>query len=281
MCDEGARSALRPDPDRPPRSASGIEKEGGRPTGLTVAIDGPAGSGKSTVGAILAARLGYLYFDTGVMYRAVTWAALDRGTPIADEPAVTRLAESLLIEVTLPTLDDGRQYTVLADGQDVTWEIRGPEVNRFVSAVSAYQGVRAALTRQQRRIGAHGHVVMVGRDISTVVFPGAPVKIFLDATPEERARRRHLEQKERGTPSDYQSVLEDLRRRDRIDSSREAAPLRVAEDAVVIDSTQMSVDEVVARAEALIRAAFEGQPQVDGQEGAAYGRGPTSLQPKD
>ncbi|MEA3339706.1 MAG: (d)CMP kinase, partial [Chloroflexota bacterium] len=120
----------------------------------TIAIDGPASSGKSTVGELLARRLGYLYFDTGVMYRAVTWAALDRGIPIADEPAVTALAQQLAIKVTPPTLDDGRQYTVLADGADITWAIRAPEVNGNVSAVSAYAGVREAMVRQQRQVAA-------------------------------------------------------------------------------------------------------------------------------
>lgn len=223
---------------------------------ITITIDGPAASGKSTVGDALAGRLGYLYFDTGVMYRAVTWVALERGIPIEDEAAVTRLAEELLIEVTRPTADDGRQYTVLADGQDITWDIRSAEVNRNVSPVSAYTGVRAALTSQQRRIGRVGGVVMVGRDIGTVVLPSAEIKIYLDASPEERARRRHLENLGLGQPSDYQHVLAELKRRDRIDSTREASPLRAAKDAVRIDSTDMTIDEVVARAEALARAAI-------------------------
>ena len=221
--------------------------------GITIAIDGPAASGKSTVGGLLAERLGYLYFDTGVMYRAVTWAALDRGVSIEEEPAVTRLAETLCIEVTAPTVSDERQYTILADGVDVTWEIRSPKVNRYVSPVSAYKGVRVALTEQQRRIGEPGRVVMVGRDIGTVVLPQAQVKIYLDATVEERARRRHCERLERGHPSRHEDALEDLRHRDRIDSSRETAPLRAAPDAIVIDSTEMTVGEVVAWIEAAVR----------------------------
>jgi len=188
------------------------------------------------------------------MYRAVTWAALVRHIPIEDEAAVTELAESLLIEVTRPTVQDGRQYTVCADGEDITWQIREPEVNRYVSPVSAYRGVRLALTRQQRRIGAAGGVVMVGRDIGSVVLPEAEVKIYLDATLEERARRRYLEALQRGTPRDYAEVLEDLKCRDHIDSTREQAPLCVAEGAVVIDSTAMTVEEVVARIEALVLA---------------------------
>lgn len=250
-------------------------------TEITVAIDGPAGSGKSTVGAIIAARLGYLYFDTGVMYRAVTWAALDRGIRIEDEAAVTHLAESLLIEVGLPTADDGRQYTVLADREDITWGIREAEVNRFVSVVSAYKGVRAALTSQQRRIGAGGAVVMVGRDIGTVVFPGAQVKVYLDASLEERARRRHLEQRQRGLPSDLASVLEDLSRRDQIDSSRKQAPLAVAVDAVVVDSTDMSVEQVVARVEVLVRMACDRRAQANSSAETAHGNGPRNPQPRD
>jgi cytidylate kinase len=216
-------------------------------------LDGPAASGKSTVGAALAAELGYLYFDTGVMYRAITWAALARGIAIADEAGVKRLAETVRIEVTPPTVDDGRQYTVLADGHDITWAIREAEVNRWVSPVSAYQGVRAALTRQQRAIGARGGVVMVGRDIGTVVLPEAEVKVYLDATLEERAHRRYVEAQGRGLPGSYAEVLEELRRRDVIDSSREAAPLRVPEGALVVDSTTLSVAEVVARILARVR----------------------------
>ncbi|MBM3190046.1 MAG: (d)CMP kinase [Chloroflexi bacterium] len=230
---------------------------------ITVAIDGPAASGKSTVAGILAERLGFLYFDTGVMYRAVTWVALDRGIPIEDEAAITRLAESLHIDVTPPTASDGRQYTVYADDTDVTWHIREPEVDRFVSPVSAYKGVRVALTEQQRRIGSHGRVIMVGRDIGTVVLPEAEVKVYLDATVEERARRRHRENLARGQASVYKDILRDLRRRDRIDSTRAEAPLRAAEDAHVVDSTEMSIGEVVAVIEALVIEALIAQARED------------------
>ncbi|MBN1642366.1 MAG: (d)CMP kinase [Anaerolineae bacterium] len=231
------------------------------PLPSTIAIDGPAASGKSTIGALLAERLGYVYFDTGVMYRAVTWAALQRGIPIEEEDAVTALSERLLIEVTRPTVDDGRQYTVLADGEDVTWDLRRPEVNQHVSPVSAYPGVRRALLAQQRRIGEDGSVVMVGRDIGTVVLPDADLKVYLDATVDERAWRRYVEvyarrtarQPERDAVSgdEYASIREGLARRDRIDSSREVAPLRAAKDAVVIDTTDMPVAEVLARVLAL------------------------------
>ncbi|MCD6520594.1 MAG: (d)CMP kinase [Anaerolineae bacterium] len=224
---------------------------------ITVAIDGPAASGKSTVAGILAERLGYLYFDTGVMYRAVTWAALARGIPIEDERAITRLAEELRIEVLPPTVDDGRQYTVLADGQDITWKIREAQVNRYVSPVSAYKGVRRALTLQQRRIGAPGGVIMVGRDIGTVVLPEAQVKIYLDASLEERTRRRYLEYRQRGILRPFREVKEELVQRDRIDSTREMAPLRPAEDAVIVDSTCVPIDKVVRRIERVIRQALE------------------------
>jgi cytidylate kinase len=223
----------------------------------TIAVDGPAASGKSTVSEALARRLGYLYFDTGVMYRAVTWAALERGIPIEDEAAVTVLAEQLRIDVAPPTVGDGRQYTVLADGADgmsvdVTWGIRTSEVNGSVSAVSAYRGVRRALVAQQRRVAADGRVVMVGRDIGTVVLPDADFKIYLDASVEERARRRWLEVRARGEEADYEVVLASMRRRDEIDSHREISPLRAAEDAVTLDTTDLDAEEVLVELERLV-----------------------------
>jgi cytidylate kinase len=218
----------------------------------TIAIDGPAASGKSTIGGLLAERLGYLYFDTGVMYRAVTLVAILQDIPVDDEAGVTALAQRLQIDVVPPAVDDGRQYTVLASGQDVTWEIRRPEVNGGVSSVSAYPGVRAALTSLQRRIGGRGRIVMVGRDIGTVVLPGADLKIYLDATVEERAGRRYREEVARGEPTQFQAVLGSVRRRDQIDSNRALAPLRVAEDAVVIDTTSLNVEQVLERVLALV-----------------------------
>jgi cytidylate kinase len=213
----------------------------------TIAIDGPAASGKSTVGGLLAEQLGYLYFDTGVMYRAVTWVALERGIAIEDEAQVTTLAEQLRIDVVRPTVDDGRQYTVLADGQDITWEIRLPQVNHGVSPVSAYPGVRSALSAQQRRIAQRGQIVMVGRDIGTVVLPDADLKIYLDATLKERAGRRYREVVTRDRLAVFDEVLASVRRRDEIDSGRAYAPLRAAEDAVRIDTTALSVDQVLER----------------------------------
>lgn len=218
----------------------------------TIAIDGPAASGKSTVSELLARRLDYLYFDTGVMYRAVTWAALERSIPIEDEAAVTTLAEQLRIDVVAPTVDDGRQYTVLADAVDVTWAIRTPAVDANVSAVSAYPGVRKALVAQQRRVAAKGPVVMAGRDIGTVVLPDADLKIYLDASAEERARRRCQELRERGEEADYEAVLASMRRRDEIDSSRAVSPLRAAGDAVVVDTTDLDIEEMLAEVERLV-----------------------------
>jgi cytidylate kinase len=196
--------------------------------------------------------LSHLYFDTGVMYRAVTWAALDRQIAIEDEAAVTALAEQLHIDVTDPTVSDGRQYTVLADGVDVTWEIRTPQVDANVSAVSAYPGVRRALVAQQRRVATKEPVVMVGRDIGTVVLPDADLKVYLDASVEVRARRRWRELRERGKQADYHAVLEAMRRRDEIDSNRAVSPLRVAEDAVVVDTIDLSIEEVVSAVEQLV-----------------------------
>jgi cytidylate kinase len=210
-----------------------------------IAIDGPAASGKSTLAEKLAEHLGYLYFDTGVMYRAVTLAAINAQMDILDEVAVTNLAETVLIDVRQPTQKDGRKCDVLLNGVDVTWEIRSAKVNTQVSVVSAYAGVRKAMTAQQRRIGMQGDVVMVGRDIGTVVLPEADLKIYLDASAEERARRRFLEEQERGVSSDYEEILKSIQNRDQIDSSREVAPLKPAEDAVILLSDGKDAQEVL------------------------------------
>ncbi len=165
-------------------------KRMGVPLASIIAIDGPAGSGKSTVGQQLAQRLDYLYFDTGVMYRAMTLACLRGGTPVDDQGAVEALAQRVAIDVRAPTVEDGRQYDVLLEGEDVTWDLRAPEVEGSVSLVSAYPGVRRAMSARQREIGLRGKVVMVGRDIGTVVLPEADLKVYLDASVKERARRR-------------------------------------------------------------------------------------------
>lgn len=215
------------------------------PIAKTIAIDGPAASGKSTVGKQVADALGYLFFDTGVMYRAVTWAALERNIPIEDQFAVTQLAESVDIDVRPPSRQDNRSYDVWLDGKDATWEIRRPEVDANVSQVAAYPGVRRALSAHQRRIGLKGHVVMVGRDIGTVVLPESDLKIYLDASVEERARRRYDELCQRGEPANLEQITQAVRKRDRFDSTRRIAPLRAAPDAVIIHSDNMSLDQVV------------------------------------
>lgn len=217
-----------------------------------IAIDGPAASGKSTLGNRLAQALGYLYFDTGVMYRAVTWLALEQELDIADEAAITNLAVEARIDVRPPSISDGRSYDVFVDGQDITWQIRRPEVDANVSPVSAYPGVREALTLQQRRIGLRGNVVMVGRDIGTVVLPNADVKIYLDASAEERARRRYEELRQRGEPADYEAILRAMRRRDEIDSHRAVAPLRPAADAFILCSDGLDADQVLEKAKELV-----------------------------
>ena len=212
-----------------------------------IAIDGPAASGKSTIGLRLACALGYTFFDTGVMYRAIAWLALQRGLNLLDEAAVTKLAEDANLDIRPASKGDGRACDVLADGQDVTWETRRPEVDANVSVVSAYPGVRRALSAHQRRIGLRGKVVMVGRDIGTVVLPEADLKIYLDASAQERARRRYNEIIARNEQAEYDEILSKVRARDRIDSTRAVAPLKPAEDAVILDSDKLSADEVFER----------------------------------
>jgi CMP/dCMP kinase len=223
-----------------------------------IAIDGPAASGKSTLALRLAAELDYLYFDTGVIYRAVTQAALQRRLDLQDEVAVTALAENTRIDIQPPSQSDGRPCDVLVEGQDVTWAIRATEVERHVSLVSAYPGVRAALTAQQRRVGQRGRVVMVGRDIGTVVMPDADLKIYLDASAEERARRRHQELLDRSQTTgysgpSYEQILAEMRQRDLKDSSRAVAPLRPADDARILQSDGLDADQVLQLCLAWIR----------------------------
>jgi CMP/dCMP kinase len=223
---------------------------------LAIAIDGPAASGKSTLAKSLADTLGYLYFDTGVMYRAVTLAALERNVPVDNEEALTDLAKRLNIDVRPATQNDGRLCDVTMDEVDVTWEIRMPDVDANVSQVSAFGGVRSALLEQQRRIGRRGGVVMAGRDIGTVVLPEADLKIFLDTSLGERARRRHAEMKDRNHIS-YDEVLESLRIRDEIDTGREIAPLRPAGDAIVLSSDGLEREEMLQQVVKLVRAREE------------------------
>jgi CMP/dCMP kinase len=213
-----------------------------------IAIDGPAGSGKSTVGEQLAARLGYLYIDTGAMYRAVTWLALKLGVDINDGPALAQLAQDAEIVVSRPHIEDGRQYTVTVRGHDATWDIRDAPVTRAVSTVSAHPEVRAILIVQQRAMALTqlDGVVMVGRDIGAVVLPDAELKIYLTANPQERARRRRAELVERlgqqnPTLPSLEDVLMDIERRDAIDRDN----MQPASDAIIIATDHLSVSQVI------------------------------------
>ncbi|MDK1117579.1 MAG: (d)CMP kinase [Anaerolineae bacterium] len=216
-----------------------------------IAIDGPAASGKSTIAKLLADSLDYMFFDTGVMYRAITWTALQREVSIADESAVTSLAKSVLVDIQPASKSDGRTCDVFVENQDITWKIRRPIVDANVSVVSAYPGVRSALAAQQRRIGMRGRVVMVGRDIGTVVLPEANLKIYLDASAEVRARRRFNEIIARNESADYDEILTKIIERDRVDSTRKVAPLKAADDAVIVNSDNLNSDEVFQQIKAL------------------------------
>jgi len=218
-----------------------------------IAIDGPAASGKSTIGLRLANALDYIFFDTGVMYRAITWLALERGLDVREGDAITALAEETQIDVAPASKSDGRACDVLVNGRDITPETRTRKVDANVSIVAAYPGVRTALSKQQRRVGRRGKIVMVGRDIGTVVLPEADLKIYLDATAEERARRRYDEIIAQGGKTDYDGILKRVMERDRIDSTRDVAPLKAAEDAIVLDSDKLTADEVFEQILALVK----------------------------
>lgn len=218
-----------------------------------IAIDGPAASGKSTLGRRLAEALGYLFFDTGVMYRALTWLALQQGIPVGDEKAITDLAEKTPIDVRPPSKRDGRMYDIFVAGQDVTWKIRNREVDDHVSIVSAYPGVRKALSALQRQIGLRGNVVMVGRDIGTVVLPEADIKIYLEASLDVRAQRRYLEFKARGKDVTLDEIREGMLARDHIDSTRPIAPLRPAQDAIIINSDALDIAQVLEQVKTQIQ----------------------------
>ena len=211
---------------------------------MIIAIDGPAGSGKSTVAKEVAKMLGFHYLDTGAMYRSIAWLALERGISLDDDEAVADLART---ETVVFSHEEGNPLPsgVAIAGHDITLEIRTPRIDKAVSPVSAIPAVREALTQQQRAIAASENIVMEGRDIGTVVFPNAELKVFLTASAEERARRRALQNEQRGFgETDQAAILADIIRRDQADSTRSVAPLRAAEDAVELDTTGMSIDEV-------------------------------------
>lgn len=210
-----------------------------------IAMDGPAAAGKTTVGRQVAAALGYPFLDTGAMYRAITWAALQRDTALSDEAALSQLATSVRMDIGPPTAGSIEACTISLDGEDVTKQLRRPEVESAVSQVSRVSGVRVELVRLQRELAGRQPMVMVGRDIGTVVLPNADLKVFLDASVTERATRRYRELSALAHDVTPQAVLADLRQRDRIDSQRTESPLRAAEDAIVINTDGLSLDEVV------------------------------------
>jgi CMP/dCMP kinase len=211
---------------------------------LTIAIDGPSGAGKGTVARAVAAELGYRHVDSGAMYRAVAWRALRVGLSLTDEGALARLAEQARLDVLSPG--------VRIDGEDVTHAIRNPEIDRAAAAVARLPKVRAVLVDRLRQAGSGGAVVMEGRDIGSVVFPRAEVKIYLDAAPDERARRRASDPAHSGVPAAISDVASALCERDAIDRTRSASPLSVSPDAIVIDTTGKSIAEVVREVMGLV-----------------------------
>lgn len=213
---------------------------------LQIAIDGPAGAGKSTVAKLVAKQLNLFYVDTGAMYRAIAYTALKNKTQLEDELSVSRIAK--ITEVVLDHSDEG---TVWCDGENVTQAIRNPEISRAVSTVAAYAGVRERLVELQRREAERGGVVMDGRDIGTHVLPDASLKIFLTATLRERANRRWLELVNAGKNVSFEEVAQDMQKRDRQDMEREVSPLEPAQDAIILDTTGLGVAEIVAKIVAL------------------------------
>ncbi|MFQ5870451.1 MAG: (d)CMP kinase [Candidatus Zixiibacteriota bacterium] len=206
-----------------------------------IAIDGPASSGKSTTARLVAGRLGYLYLDTGAMYRAITLKALRAGVDLDDEKALEKLARDSTLRMSF----ENEVPRVFLNGEDVTSQIRSPEVSDSVSKVSAYPGVRGAMVALQREFAKEGGIVAEGRDIGTVVFPGAEVKIFLTCDLKERTKRRYLELESQGISRSPDEIRENLSKRDEIDSNRESSPLLEAEEAVVVDTTNLTIEEQV------------------------------------
>jgi len=251
--------------DKDPTDSSAKELTGGtmhvKPI---IAIDGPAGSGKSTAAKNLANAFGLRYLDTGAMYRAVTWKAMQDGITLADEDALAELAGRIDIKLE----PDGETTRVVVDGVEITQEIRREDVTREVHHIARSPRVREKVVALQKKLGEGGGVVAEGRDIGTVVFPNAELKIFLVADTETRAARRHKELLERGEKADYSKVLDDIRTRDRRDSEREASPLRQAEDAVVVDTSGNSIEDTLAELAGLVRKRF---PQLSVREKAQGG----------
>lgn len=228
----------------------------------TIAIDGPAGSGKSSICAAVARELGYLFVDTGAFYRAVTLAAIQGGLVQADEPALINLAQRSSLDITPDRDADERDYTILLDGEDVTWAIHEAPVDANVSRISAMGGVRNVLNTRYRKLGERGPVIMAGRDIGTVVLPDADLKIYLDASTEARAERRYRQRVADGHEADLDEILNAMRSRDQYDSQREIAPLRRAPDARYIHTDHLDIDAVIQQVKQII---LDWQPSADSQ----------------
>ncbi|MBN2227384.1 MAG: (d)CMP kinase [candidate division Zixibacteria bacterium] len=218
--------------------------------GKVIAIDGPAGSGKSTTARLLAAKLGFLYLDTGAMYRAVTLFAL-RNNVSADD---ARALEAIALKVDIRFQNDGDVNRVVLNGEDVTEAVRSPEVTRAVSPVSAHPGVRKAMVLRQQQLAKNGNVVAEGRDTTSVVFPEADIKVYLDASPETRARRRLIEYSRKGVETTFEKQLEDINARDAFDSNRSHSPLTRTRDSMLLDTTNLTIDEQVERILKLVKA---------------------------
>jgi len=214
-----------------------------------IAIDGPVAVGKSTIGSLLAQKLGYFFVDSGVMYRALTWKALKTGIELEDEDKLSQLAAETNIE-----LLSGEKPGIFVDGKDVSDELRRQEVEKCVSLVSKVAEVRKAMVEKQRRMARKGKVVMAGRDIGTVVLPQADLKIFLVASPKERARRRYLELSNKGEKASYKVILDELMKRDKMDSQRAVSPLKPAKDAKIVDTEGLTLEQVVSKILTLIEA---------------------------
>lgn len=233
---------------------------GKEPCPIQIAIDGPAGAGKSTVAKLLADKLGYLYIDTGAMYRTITYLAIQKGMPCTDEEALTELAAEA--DIKFARNSAGRQL-IICDGIDVTEEIRTPEISNKVSLTAKHEGVRRELVKKQQDMSKSHNVVMDGRDIGTVVLPNAKLKIYLTASLEERAKRRFLELEAGGFSGDIEAITTEIAKRDEMDIKRDLSPLRPADDAVIVDTTSSTLDKVVNQIMDLIRN-IEGEAHVPG-----------------
>ncbi|CUU05025.1 cytidylate kinase [Candidatus Kryptobacter tengchongensis] len=217
---------------------------------IIIAIDGPAGSGKSTTARLVAQKLGYIYIDTGAMYRALTLKVIELGIDPNDESSIIKIAENTKIEL----LYENGNLKVILDGKDVSEKIRSPEVTSLVSIVSAHPKLRDIMVKKQRELGRNGGVVMDGRDIGTVVFPDADLKIFMTADVRERAKRRQKELKAQGFDVEIEKLIKEIEERDKFDSTREIGPLKKADDAIEIDTTNLTIDEQV---EIVLKKAYE------------------------